>query len=192
MAKHTTKPALTAKLVTVHKLSAEVPVLRVLLIRHGEKPAVGDNLSCAGLNRALALPAVLNALLPAPPEFTYVPLIGTNRRKTSTARMFQTVTPYAVQHNLFVNSNYDVADTAGLAAHLRRQRGTVLVVWEHHHIPGITKKLGLKEALAWPEDDFDSIWIVDFSKESKKEKAKHPRLTRGQEGIRPSRTCPSR
>ena len=38
---------------------APEPPLRVVIIRHGEKPEEGDNLSCAGLNRALALPAVL-------------------------------------------------------------------------------------------------------------------------------------
>jgi hypothetical protein len=33
--------------------------LKVVIIRHGEKPETGDNLSCQGENRALQLPAVL-------------------------------------------------------------------------------------------------------------------------------------
>jgi len=35
--------------------------LKLIFIRHGEKPADGDNLSCVGLNRALKLPEVLKA-----------------------------------------------------------------------------------------------------------------------------------
>ena len=33
--------------------------MRIFFIRHGERPPKGDNLPCTGLNRALALPAVL-------------------------------------------------------------------------------------------------------------------------------------
>lgn len=166
------------------------PVLRVIIIRHGEKPAEGDNLSCAGLNRALALPAVLDRLLPTPPDFIYVPIIGTDSKSTSTARMFQTVTPYAVQHNLAVNSDFDVDNATGVADAVRHHRGTVLLVWEHDNIPRIAKKLGVKGPLAWPDDDFDSIWLIDFSGGGAKGKAKHPALTKGQEHIRPSATCP--
>lgn len=166
------------------------PVLRVIIIRHGEKPEEGDNLSCAGLNRALALPTVLNRLLPTPPDYTYVPLIGTDNQKTSTARMFQTVTPYVVQHNLIVNSDYVVTNAAGLAKELRRKRGTVLLVWEHDNIPEIAKALGIKDLQEWPDDDFDSIWTITFSGGGAKGKAKHPALTKSQENIQPSATCP--
>lgn len=173
------------------RVAPKAPVLRVIIIRHGEKPEEGDNLSCAGLNRALALPAVLNRLMPTPPDYTYVPLIGTDGQKTSTARMFQTVTPYAVQHNLVVNSDYVVENTAGITKELRQQRGTALVVWEHDSIPEIAKKLGIKGPLEWPDADFDSIWTIDFSGGGAKGKAKHPQLTRSQEAIHPSATCPS-
>ncbi len=166
------------------------PVLRVIIIRHGEKPEEGDNLSCAGLNRALALPAVLDQLMPTPPDYTYVPLIGTADENTSTARMFQTVTPYAVQRNLVINSDYDVDNTKGFAKELRHQRGTALVVWEHESIPKIAKDLGMKGPLEWPDADFDSIWIIDFSGGGAKGKAKRPVLTRSQENIHPLATYP--
>ncbi|MDJ0365726.1 histidine phosphatase family protein [Hymenobacter sp. H14-R3] len=164
--------------------------MRIIIIRHGEKPEEGDNLSCAGLNRALALPTVLDRLMPTPPDYTYVPLIGTDSENTSTARMFQTVTPYAVQHNLIVNSDYDVDNTKGIAKELRYQRGTALVVWEHNSIPEIAKNLGIEEPLEWPDDDYDSIWTITFSGGGAKGKAKHPTLTRSQESIHPSATCP--
>jgi len=166
------------------------PVLRVVIIRHGEKPADGDNLSCAGLNRALALPAVLNRLLPTPPTATYVPIIGTNDDSTSQARMFQTVTPYAVQHNLCVNSDYAVENAAGLAKELRRRRGTALVVWEHKAIPKIAKRLGIVEKLEWPDEDFDSLWLIEFSGGGAKGKAKRPTLTKSRANIYPAAACP--
>ncbi len=173
------------------RVAPKAPVLRIIIIRHGEKPEEGDNLSCAGLNRALALPAVLNQLMPTPPDYTYVPLIGTDDQNTSTARMFQTVTPYAVQYNLVINSDYDVDNTKGIAKELRHLRGTALVVWEHESIPEIAKKLGIKGPLEWPDADFDSIWIIDFSGGGAKGKAKRPAMTRSQEGIHPLATCPS-
>ncbi|MEJ7658624.1 MAG: hypothetical protein WKG07_02800 [Hymenobacter sp.] len=61
--------------------------------------------------------------------------------------MFQTVTPYTVQRNLIVNSDYDVDNTKGIAEELRHQRGTALLVWEHESIPKIAKKLGIKGPL---------------------------------------------
>lgn len=171
--------------------NSQAPVLRIIIIRHGEKPEEGDNLSCAGLNRALALPAVLDRLLPTPPDYTYVPIIGTNDDSTSQARMFQTVTPYAVRHNLCVNSDYAVENVKDLAKELRHQRGTVLLVWEHNNIPRLAKKLGLKHPPEWPDTDFDSIWIINFSGGGAKGKAKRPVLTRSREGIHPLATCPS-
>ena len=169
---------------------AKVPVLRVVIIRHGEKPAEGDNLSCAGLNRALALPAVLDKLLMAPPDFTYVTLIGTDGKDTTTVRMLQTVMPYAVRHNLTINSDYATDNAKGLAKQLRHQRGTVLLVWEHHSILEIAKKLGIKIKLDWPDDDFDSIWTISFRGGGAKGKAKRPSLVRGKEHIYPSIICP--
>ncbi len=172
------------------KAPAAAPVLRIVIIRHGEKPAEGDNLSCAGLNRALALPAVLNRLMPTPPDYTFVPVVGTDDRDTTRVRMLQTAMPYAVQHNLTINSNFMVENTKAFAKQLRKLRGTVLVVWEHHSIRKITKKLGIKDPQDWPDADFDSIWTISFSGGGAKGKAKRPVLTKGREHIRPSAICP--
>ena len=166
------------------------PVLRIVIIRHGEKPAEGDNLSCAGFNRALALPAVLNRLLPAPPNFTFVPVIGTDDKDTTRVRMLQTVMPYAVQHNLTINSDFRVANSKAFARQLRKLRGTVLVVWEHHSIVDIAKDLGLENVTDWPDTDFDSIWTISFSGGGAKGKAKHPVLAKSRQHNRPSAICP--
>lgn len=170
--------------------TAKVPTLRVILIRHGEKPEEGDNLTCAGLNRALALPAVLGKLLPMSPDYTYVPLIGTDGKKTTSVRMFQTVTPYAVLHNLTLNSDYATDNVKGVTKAIRSRRGTVLLVWEHNSIVKIANKLGIKEVLTWPDTDFDSIWTISFSGGGRKGKAKHPTLTKTRQHIQPA-ACPT-
>jgi hypothetical protein len=166
------------------------PPLRIVIIRHGEKPTEGDNLSEAGLARALALPEVLNELLPRPPHFTYVPRIGTDKEETTRVRMMQTVLPYAVQHNLTINSDYAPDEVKGLVKELRRLRGTVLLVWEHHNIVRIAKALGLVEPQAWPDDDYDSIWTITFRKGRAKGKARQPVLRKSRQGIEPAAALP--
>lgn len=157
--------------------------LRVVIIRHGEKPVSGDNLSCQGLNRSLALPPVLDSLFGVPGH-TYVPTIQTGK-STSSVRMFQTITPFAVRYNLKVNSNYAETDTAKVAADVSKKTGTVLMVWEHHNIPGIARNLGVKGVPDWKGSDFDSIWIIQFIKGKSR-----PVMTIAQENIIPSPACP--
>lgn len=165
-------------------------LLRVVIIRHGEKPDSGDNLSCQGLNRALLLPAVLDTVT-GKPDYTYVPMINTGGKKTSSVRMFQTVTPFAVQQNLHINSTYKEDSVAQAAADVKKKRGMVLMVWEHSNIPPLAKAFGVKGKLSWNGKDFGSIWIIDFSKTDKKGNLKDPVLTIEQENIRPPETCPT-
>jgi hypothetical protein len=155
--------------------------LKVILIRHGEKPEKGGNLTCKGLNRALQLPAVITRNFGVP-DFTYVPMLKMGD-KTSHARMFETVIPLVVKYNLAINSKFDEKDAAGLAAEIKTQKGTVLVVWEHSMIPGIAHALGLTDELTWPGDDYDSIWIITYIDGK-------ATLTRDKEGIHPSNECP--
>ncbi len=161
-------------------------VLKVVIIRHGEKPPKGDNLSCAGLNRALALPAVLDTVT-GKPDHTYVPTINTGK-KTSSVRMFQTVTPFAVQQGLSINSTYAENATDSAAANVLSKRGVVLMVWEHSNIPPLAKALGVPGKLKWHGSDFDSIWIIEFT-QTKKKQLKFLNFTIGQENITPSDTC---
>jgi hypothetical protein len=128
---------------------------RVIIIRHAEKPDQGDNLSCAGLNRALQLPGVLIKKFGVP-NSVFVPQINTGK-STSTARMYQTIVPFAVKYNLDVNTKYDVDDTKDLAKAILNKQGTVLVVWEHNKIDNLLKDLGVESKEKWSDDDYDSI-----------------------------------
>lgn len=137
-----------------------LPALTIVIIRHGEKPETGDNLSPQGLNRALQLPTILVNKFGIPGH-VYVPALGTDITTTH-ARMFQTVTPLAVQYNLGINTKFDERDFAGITSHLREKTGTALVVWEHHAINELVHALGVHNAPVWADDDYDSIWIIAF------------------------------
>lgn len=155
--------------------------LKIVIIRHGEKSEAGDNLNCAGLNRALQLPKVLAAKFGVP-SVVFVPAIN-SKKSTGHARMFQTASPLAIKYNLAINTKYDVQDYAGLAQNLETRTGTVLLIWEHKALDNIIKALGVKaKGLKWSEADFDSIWIVTF----KNGKAV---LTMDKEGIKPAGAC---
>jgi hypothetical protein len=155
--------------------------LRVILIRHGEKPDDGDNLSCSGLNRSLKLPAVIKAKYGVP-DYIYVPAPGTGKQ-TKNCRMLQTATPLAVKYNLSINTNFDVDESDKLANSIAKNKGTILVVWEHKELASIAELLGVKGKLQWDPADFDSIWVITFKHGS-------AILTKDTEGIKPSATCP--
>lgn len=167
-------------MVSCHSASSQSQLKKVIIIRHAEKPDKGDNLSCQGLNRALQLPEVLEKKFGVP-DHVFVPQINTGK-STSTARMYQTVVPFAVKYNLDVNTKYDVNDTKDLSKEIVAEKGTVLVVWEHDHIDNIARDLGVNTKDKWPGNDYDSIWIIDF-------KNGKPVLTKDREGIRPTENC---
>jgi hypothetical protein len=133
--------------------------LRIIIMRHAEKPDNGDNLSCKGFNRAMMLPGVLVKRFGVP-AYVYVPSPSTGKA-TKSGRMLQTVWPMATKYNLTVNSKFDVEDTKALAKNISAKNGTVLVVWEHNAIRKIISALGVKGGkLKWQGDDYDSLWIV--------------------------------
>jgi hypothetical protein len=154
--------------------------LKVVIIRHGEKPETGDNLSCQGQSRALQLPAVLYQKF-SKPDYTYVPSLGLDKSITH-ARMFQTISPFAVKYNLTVNGKFDGKDYSDIAENVMKKTGTVLMVWEHSAIPSLAEKLGVKKAPPWNDNDFDSIWVITYHK-GKAE------LAFDKEGITPAPDC---
>ena len=157
--------------------------LKIIIIRHGEKPDKGYNLSCQGLNRSYALVNVLYDKFKLPSDIL-VPSIKTGKKNTKHARMSQTIDPFAKKYNLPIDSKFGLGDEAGLAKYLLEKKGTILVVWEHKNIPAIAQGLGVTtdKKLKWKGSDFDSIWIITF-KNGKAE------LTTDKENINPSADC---
>lgn len=157
-------------------------LLTVVIIRHGEKPKVGNNLSCKGFNRSLQIPKSLDSQFRVA-SFVYVPRIkvGSN---TSSVRMFQTITPYAVKHSLAVNSFYKETDHVNVATDVKTRKGIVLMVWEHTNIQGLAQALGASNAPAWNGKDFDSIWVITYNN-----KVATLDTTTHKEAIMPSSQC---
>lgn len=155
--------------------------VKIIFIRHAEKPPVGDNLTCQGINRSMLLPAMLVTRFGIP-NYTYVPSLGLGNA-TKHARMFQTVIPLAAKYNLTINTSHGEKDWPGMAADLKSDEGLVLVVWEHKNIIPIVRMLGVNtDGLKWTDNDYDSIWIVTIHNGT-------AILTKEKEGLNPPQGC---
>ncbi len=155
--------------------------LKLVFIRHAERPDNGDNLNCQGLNRSMLLPSVLVKKF-GNPSAIYVPSLKLGEG-TKRARMFQTATPLAVKYGLSINAAYGETDYKQIGKALLKESGTVVIVWEHKAIKHIIKYLGAGSgSMDWPGSDFDSIWVVTFPNG-------HATLTRDRENIHPASGC---
>jgi hypothetical protein len=156
--------------------------LKVIFIRHAEKPPKGDNLTCQGFNRSVQLPALITSRYGVP-DHCYVPAIGLGE-STKHSRMFQTILPLAIKYNLTINTQFEEKDSVGLAGDILKKKGTILVVWEHKAISSMVHSLGIKDStLFWPDEDYESIWILDFTDAG-------PVMKREKENLTISAACP--
>ncbi len=156
--------------------------LKIVFIRHAEKPEKGNNLTCKGLNRSLLLPALIKKKFGVP-DFVYVPTL-TMGEKTKHTRMFETVAPLADKYNLNIDTQFEETDSTGIANDIKAKKGTILVVWEHKAINPIIHALGIQYNLQWGSEDYDSIIIITF-KDGK------VTVKMDSEGLNPSDDCPN-
>lgn len=175
--------ALAGSLLFSLRAAAQNSDLRVVLIRHAEKPAKGYNLTCQGINRSLGLVPVLYSRFGLPAAI-YVPALGQGDT-TKHSRMFETIVPFASKYNLLISTVYREDDTVAIAAAIKALRGTVFVVWEHSRLPAIARNLGVRdERLHWRDEDYDSMWIVKWVNGAAV-------LTKETEGLHPGEECPN-
>lgn len=161
--------------------NAQNKTLKLVFIRHAERPEDGESLNCQGLNRSLQLPAVLYKKFGIP-QAIYVPVLNMGK-VTKRERMLQTMTPFVAKYGTSVNTKFEEEDYKGISNALLNESGTVFIVWEHKNIAPILKYLGVKEHLKWPDDDFDTMWVVTFHH-------KQAILTSDREGLHPAAGCP--
>ena len=154
--------------------------LKIVFIRHAEKPEKGDNLTCQGLNRSFLLPKMITTKFGVP-DYLFIPAMALDTN-TKHSRMFQTLIPLAVKYNLHFNSKHQEKDYAVIAADIKSKTGTVLVCWEHKAIPFIAEALGIKDKLKWEDDDYETIWIVTF-------KNGNAIMEKDKEGLNPLPDC---
>lgn len=140
----------------------------LIFVRHGEKPASDSGqLTCTGLNRALALPDVLLDRY-GKPDFIFA--AGPKENKTgSSLRALSTIMPTAVRVGLPIGIQFHADDIAGLQQELlsdKYQNSRIFIAWEHKNLDKAVKNIvaarGGDASLVpeWPGSDFDSIFVV--------------------------------
>ena len=140
----------------------------LIFVRHGEKPANNSGqLTCKGLNRALALPDVLLNRY-GKPDFIFA--AGPKEDKTgSSLRALSTIMPTAVRVGLPIGIQFHADDITGLQQELlsdKYQNSRIFIAWEHKNLDKAVKNIvaarGGDANLVpeWPGSDFDSIFVV--------------------------------
>ena len=151
----------------------DVSVETLVFVRHGEKPEDDKGqLSCKGLNRALALPDVLIGKY-GKPDFIFAP--GTTKKtgkggvQYSYIRPLMTIEPTAVRLDLPVETRFAYDDISSLQGELSEtgyRRSTVFIAWEHHLLYEMVKHFMVSlggdphQVPDWPQNDFDSIYVL--------------------------------
>jgi hypothetical protein len=153
------------------------PTVETLVcIRHGEKPKGGlGQLTCRGLNRALALPKVLLEKYGAP-KFVFAPN-PTQKVDGNPGyyyiRPLMTIEPTAIRCGLPVNTQFGYREIKGLEDELAKtnyQNAVVFVAWEHGLLDQFAKNLvkdnggDPMQVPAWPEKDFDTIFLIKITR----------------------------
>jgi hypothetical protein len=148
----------------------------IVLIRHGEKPAEGlGQLNCQGLNRALALPFVIERLF-GRPDAIFAPDPADAKKDSGRpynyVRPLATIEPTAIVFGLPVDANIGISNLDALRQRLESadyRSAVVVVAWEHHDIAKLTRLLvtdhGGDPAKVpdWRDEDFDSIYVVKLT-----------------------------
>ena len=148
----------------------------LVFLRHGEKPEAGlGQLNCQGLNRALALPAVLEAKF-GKPDALFAP--NPSKQKDDAGKPYDyirplaTIEPSAVRFGLPVNVGFGFLEVDKLRDVLEQpayRNGTVVVAWEHKLIDVLVKEMmtahgGDEDAVPkWHGKDFDSLYVVKLT-----------------------------
>ncbi len=156
-------------LLGVSSLSFATPA-QVIIIRHGEKPTVGNTLSAPGYQRAAALaaffqtnPQVLRFGVP------YAIFAQKQKNDDNSIRPIETITPLAQALGLSVHTPFVRQDFKQLVDLILKepqyQGKMILVCWEHCEISEMTESFGITPAPpTYPNDRFDLLYIITFPK----------------------------
>jgi hypothetical protein len=151
----------------------------IVLLRHGEKPPGGlGQLTCKGLNRALALPSLLIGRF-GRPDFLYAPnpseqvADGNPQPTYSYVRPLATIEPTAIRLGLPVNTQLGYKQIAELQQALLRPayaHSLIFVAWEHLMLYEFARQMlqsyGSSPALLapWPDDDYETIYVFHITR----------------------------
>jgi hypothetical protein len=151
----------------------------IVCIRHGEKPpgALGQ-LSCRGLNRALALPAVLLAKY-GTPNFIFAPnpTDKVDQKDNPSGyfyvRPIATIEPTAIRCGLPVNTEFGFSEIKHLEHQLEKPpyySATIFVAWEHVVLGDFARNIlktydgDPEQVPSWPHKDYDTIYVFKITR----------------------------
>ena len=153
----------------------------IVCIRHGEKPHGGlGQLTCRGLNRALALPKVLLGTYGVP-QFIFAPnptqKVDSKNDQTGYyyVRPLATIEPTAIRCGLPVNTQFGYREIRGLEGELQKpeyRNATIFVVWEHGLLDQFAKNLVKDKGddparvPSWLGDEYDMIFVFKITMEN--------------------------
>jgi len=178
----------------------------IVMIRHGEKPDGGlGQLTCKGLNRALALPSVLIGRY-GRPDFIYAPdpAERVNDRSSgpgySYVRPLATIEPTAIQLGMPVNAQIGFREIDELEKTLldpASAHAVIFVAWEHEFAREFAARMldrygaGAAELPPWPNSDYETIYLFHVTRPDSGGKP-HVTLEIQQEGLTSTLkdTCP--
>jgi hypothetical protein len=162
---------------------SDAAVETLVCVRHGEKPRGGlGQLTCRGLNRALALPNVLLAKYGAP-VFIFAP--NPSEKDDGLGhynyiRPLMTIEPTAIRCGLPVNTEFGYLQIDRLEHELGKpeyRRATVFVAWEHALLDAFVKDFvkahggNPAQVPSWAGSDYDSIFVVKVTRSGGHESA---------------------
>jgi hypothetical protein len=154
----------------------------IVAIRHAEKPPTSlGQLTCKGLNRALALPKVLVPRY-GKPDRIYAPDPGTRVGRLgnlsySYVRPLMTIEPTAIQLELPVNALIGFKNVGQLRKELlapENVNSVIYLAWEHVYLNEFAKRLlkayGKDQSAVpdWPNDEYDRIYVFRIKDEGGK------------------------
>jgi len=149
--------------------SAPAAPAQVILIRHAEKPASGNELNTQGFQRAKALVGFFENTPSMTRYGTPVAIYAmAPKDQTGSVRPIQTVTPLADSLGLKINTAYKKDELTLLIGEILNTGAydgkMVLVCWEHNMIPKIVKGFGWDGApQSWDGSVFDRAWVLNFT-----------------------------
>lgn len=149
----------------------------IVMIRHGEKPADGlGQITCKGLNRALALPDLLIGRY-GKPDAIFAPNPSDQVKDHgviySYVRPLATIEPTAIRAGLPINAQIGYKQIDKLQMELTKPayaNSRIFVAWEHGYLRGFAQQFlraygGHSSAVpAWPSADFDTIYVFHLSR----------------------------
>lgn len=140
---------------------------QVIVIRHGEKPPVGDNLTLKGRERAAALVPYFLYTKALTSFGTPVAIYAEGTTTTTPTRAMETCNPLAEQLGLKLLSQYTRNQYPAMVQEVLKNPQyngkTVLICWEHKHIPDIVSALGVQPKMsAWPGKVYDRTLLITY------------------------------